>query len=431
MEALQDAHRRLGAIRAGLEQSNPELYRHLALYLQVLRDALLNAIQQACFHLATQIEPERYANLSARQRRQWHLRMADLARRAKTLLTVEQVAAMAAQMARLRQRQAQEERARFQDSLAQEPGRTESGTPEGSSRSGRSIELGLEPPIDLQRLGSSGPDLTGLLQGLGPGSGAGFNPGFSPDVRPEPAHQNSIEPSPPEPAPSEPAPAEQPPADAGPAQSLQAMLQAFSEALETERPEGPAPTDADAGGSDGHGGAAGPPWQQADREQDARHPWSGSRLPTDPIDLLIWLEGYENALSRRLRNLSHALNVDGLRLGVTPGLLPVGLLDAALQGEVDVLPAPPNLLRLQVPAEENGSGPSIVLAAVLLRLADLELENPRLRTCRQRLQQHGLEVRRMAQRYRRVQRRVRILEAEQLWLEDNRESTGRPPPGNP
>ncbi len=190
------------------------------------------------------------------------------------------------------------------------------------------------------------------------------------------------------------------------------MLQAFSEALGAEGPERPAPP-------------------AADVEDADRHPWSGSRLPTDPIDLLIWLEGYENALTRRLRNLSHALNVDCLRLGVTRGLLPVGLLDAALQAEVDVLPAPPNLLRLQVPAEENGSGPSIALVAVLLRLADLELENPRLRTCRQRLQQHGLEVRRMAQRYRRVQRRVRILEAEQLWLEDNRESTGRPPQGNP
>ncbi len=394
-------------MRAGLEQSNPELYRHLALYLQVLRDGLLNAIQQACFHLATQIEPERYSHLSARQRRQLHLRMADLARRARTLLTVEQVAAMAAQLARLRQRQAREERAHFQDSLAQEPRPAESGASERPWSSGRSIELGLAPPIDLQRLGSSGPDLSGLLQGLGPGLSAGFKPGFSPDFRPEPAPQDSTEPSP-----SEPVPSEQAAADAAPGQSLQAMLQAFSEALEAEGPERPAPPAADAEDAD-------------------RHPWSGSRLPTDPIDLLVWLEGYESALTRRLRNLSHALNVDCLRLGVTRGLLPVGLLDAALQGEVDVLPAPPNLLRLQVPAEENGSGPSIALVAVLLRLADLELENPRLRTCRQRLQQHGLEVRRMAERYRRVQRRVRILEAEQLWLEDNRESTGRPPQGNP
>lgn len=413
-------------MRAGLEQSNPELYRHLALYLQVLRDGLLNAIQQACFHLATQIEPERYSNLSARQRRQLHLRMADLARRAKTLLTVEQVAAMAAQMARLRQRQAREERARFQDSLAQEPGPVDPGAPEGPRSSGRSIELGLAPPIDLQRLGSSGPDLSGLLQGLGPELSAGLKPGFSPDFRPEPAPHDS-----PEPSPSEPAPLEQAATDAAPGQSLQAMLQAFSEGLEAERPERPAPPATDADGDNGDDSAPGPPWPQADSEDADRHPWSGSRLPTDPIDLIIWLEGYENALTRRLRNLSHALNVDCLRLGVTRGLLPVGLLDAALQAEVDVLPAPPNLLRLQVPAEENGSGPSIALVAVLLRLADLELENPRLRTCRQRLQQHGLEVRRMAQRYRRVQRRVRILEAEQLWLEDNRESTGRPPQGNP
>lgn len=411
MEALQDAQRSLAAIREGVERTNPELYRHLALYLQVLRDGLLNAIQQACFHLATQIEPERYCRLPARQRRQLHLRMADLARRAKTLLTVEQVAAMAAQMARMQQRQAREERARFQEALAQERGPDASEASQHPSPPGRSIELALAPPVDLRRLGSGGPDLTALLQGGSPAAPADSPPG---------------ERRPPEPSPSaEPAAEQGPSAVEDSAPSLQSMLQAFSAALEAERQPGSA-TEPD---GEPAGGAAAQP-QHGDGQPEG-HPWSGSRLPTDPIDLLTWLEGYENALSRRLRNLSHALNVDCLRLGVSRGLLPVGLLDAALQAEVDVLPAPPNLLRLQVPAEENGSGPASVLVAVLLRLADLELENPRLRTCRQRLQHHGLEVRRMAQRYRRVQRRVRILEAEQLWLEDNRGSAGRPPQDNP
>jgi hypothetical protein len=58
--------------------------------------------------------------------------------------------------------------------------------------------------------------------------------------------------------------------------------------------------------------------------------------------------------------------------------------------------------------------------AVLLRPVELELEEPRLRTCRRRLQQHRQEVRRMAQQFRRLQRRSRIHQAEQLWLQDIR-----------
>ena len=56
--------------------------------------------------------------------------------------------------------------------------------------------------------------------------------------------------------------------------------------------------------------------------------------------------------------------------------------------------------------------------AVLLRPADLEQDLPKLRTCRTRIQQHRQEVRRMAQHYRRLKRRVQALEAEQLWLQD-------------
>ncbi|SBO42338.1 hypothetical protein [Cyanobium sp. NIES-981] len=384
MDALQEAQSQLAAIRADVERSNPELYRHLALYLQVLRQGLLKAIQQACFHLATQIQPDRYCRLPVRRRRELHRRMDDLARRASTLLTVEQVTAMAAQIARSdqrerlqRQTQGLEEIGTSQESSEAPPQQHGAQPPPGEwSQTPGSIHLGMAPPIDPRHL-------------------------------PPPAHAAASMPG------GSAATGAPPPAESGPPLgSLDAMLQAFSEALEMERLR--------------HPGSADPAVPELPEEADGFDggaPWSEPRLPSDPTRLITWLSGYERALTRRLRNLSHALNVDCLRLGLTQGLLPVGLLDAALQGQVEMLPAPANLLRLQVPAEASAGGTPLALVAVLLRLVDLELEDPRLRTCRQRLQQHTQEVRRMAQTYRRVQRRLRTLEAERLWLEDNRTPT--------
>ena len=66
--SLDDAQRQLLVLLQQQEELTPALYRDLALYLQVLRDGLLHAVQQACFHLATQVVPERYNQLPAERR---------------------------------------------------------------------------------------------------------------------------------------------------------------------------------------------------------------------------------------------------------------------------------------------------------------------------------------------------------------------------
>lgn len=145
-------------------------------------------------------------------------------------------------------------------------------------------------------------------------------------------------------------------------------------------------------------------------------------MPRDPEQLLRWLEGMDEALARRLRNLSHALNVELLRAGLSISLLPVNLLDAVLSGQLETLGAPPNLLRLQIPfGGPQGSDPFEAMA-ILLRCPDLEMEEPRLRTCRRRLEQHRLAVRTMAKEVRRLERRLRKRQAETLWLQDIRRS---------
>ena len=64
------------------------------------------------------------------------------------------------------------------------------------------------------------------------------------------------------------------------------------------------------------------------------------------------------------------------------------------------------------------SAPTEVLT-LLLRCGDLEFEQPRLRTCRHRLEQRRRTLRTMAKRYRTWQSRVSALEAEQQWFKDS------------
>jgi hypothetical protein len=87
-------------IRQELASTNPELYRQLALYLQVLRQILPQSVDQACFHLATQVQPDRYTTLSEAQRRRLHANVTALVTRCTTLLTVEQLACLAGRIAR-------------------------------------------------------------------------------------------------------------------------------------------------------------------------------------------------------------------------------------------------------------------------------------------------------------------------------------------
>jgi len=157
-----------------------------------------------------------------------------------------------------------------------------------------------------------------------------------------------------------------------------------------------------------------------------------SLLPQDAPSLLAWLEAFDGALQRRLRNLSNAVNGELLRLGITRSHLPIALLDAVLKGQLDPQPAPANLVRLQMPfggdspaslgSDVQGAFPlggPMDMVALLLRPTDLEFETPPLRVCRRRLEQNRARLRTMAERHRYWQRRVQALEAERQWFQDS------------
>ena len=364
MTPLEAAHQQLEDLESQLVASNPQLYRHLALYLQVLRDGLLTSVQQACFHIATQVQPDRYCEMDVNQRRVLHRRIRNLVQRASSLLTVEQTAHLAAQIASEHNRQRSRQRSRLlaalggDDSESEELDQPEETPARGSINLGMALPIGadflsrssftLRPPVELAELNSNHP-------------GAEIEEEDGQLEEADGLQDREL--------------------------TMRAMAEAFSDWL--VEPSKRTPT-----------------------------PWDGGRLPSDPALLLAWIGGFEQALSRRLRNLSHALNVELMRLGITTTLLPVSLLDAALAAQLESLEAPANLLRLPLPFGPEPAAGRLEAIAVLLRPADLEHSLPKLHTCRTRIQQHRQEVRRMTQHYRRLSRRAQALEAEQLWLQD-------------
>jgi hypothetical protein len=343
----------LQALTRQLTASNPELYRHVALYLQVLRQVLPQRVQQACFHLATQVHPQRYVDLPEERRRLLLGQINELVSRCSSLLTVEQLVILASQISRERQRRERHDRQQLLEELSWDGGSPDR-SPEPDPLPPGSVQIAMAPPLT----GAS--FLMAALAG-GPG----------------------------------------PAADDAPSDDEEAQEEADGD------------TEGDEAVDD----------EQDDDEERAsaedRSLWQAGRLPEDPEQVLRWMDGMELALARRLRNLSHAINVELLRGGVSRSLLPVSLLDAVLDGQLETMAAPANLMRLPLPFGASRS-PQAHTMAVLLRPVELELEEPRLRTCRRRLQQHRQEVRRMAQQFRRLQRRSRIHQAEQLWLQDIR-----------
>ena len=344
---------------AQLQGSNPQIYRDLALYLQVVRQVLPGAVDQAVFHLVSQGAASPYIRQPQDRRDQFHDRVNTLVRRCLSLLTVEQLVPLAAQMERERQRRRLETRQQLIEDWTTEVRASE---PADQDETDDDDDGSPTLPQGSVSLGLSTPGTVGLFGWRQSGSFR-FGPG--------PADESLA-------APSEPNETTLPP-----------------DSLEAHEDQ-----------------------QFAASAAASASPFAGHGLPLDPVLLLRWLEGIEQALARRLRNLSHALNVELLRLGVCRALLPVSLLDAVLQGQIDLLAAPANLLRLPLPFPLSDNNSASVAMALLLRGTDLEMEEPRLRTCRHRLQQQRQEVLKRAQHQRRLQRRMQARQAERLWLQD-------------
>ena len=377
VRSLDEAKAQLLSLLEQQEEFTPALYRDLALYLQVLRDGLLHSVQQACFHLATQVVPERYNQLPPERRETFQRRLQSLVKRSCSLLTVEQVMGLAAQQARKQERRQLQEQQKILQTMLEGRGAADEPAPVEASPEPQSVNLSLDLPLAADLFDSGVPGLPSLSQ-----------------------HQRPSEET-------------TPPPESSPPEGELALLQSlFTMASETLSAAAPDSSDEDEDGET----SGGSPFASTSVEV------TRSQLPKDPLLQVRWWAHFDRALRRRLRNLSHAINVEMMRVGLAQGLLPLNLLDAVLDGQVEVLPAPANVLRMALPLSLNpvapASAPTEVLT-LLLRCGDLEFEQPRLRTCRQRLEQRRRTLRTMAKRYRTWQRRVSALEAEQQWFQDS------------
>lgn len=544
--ALTEAQAHLQQLRQRLERSNPALYRDLALYLQVLRAGLPQAVLQATFHLATQVVPARYTALDTAERLGLQQRLQQLVQRCNALLTVEQLIVLARQVRSEQQRLRRREQRRLLAAMAAAAGQatddsngddTPGPSGDGSGQdSGQamdlprgSVQLGMDLPLSADLFAAGLPGLSGLsgLAALTSGSEeegsraaayGGGNTEEEDDVDEENAADDNAESGHHHPD----------DADADGRQSYNsrgykaqgydnadedgpddddtdddALTDADDEDDDTDDTDDTDDDDADAdpdgvgrnnqGRDDGgrshrlhrnrSGGHQGGGRQGGDRDatqagsgfdtagepahvfqalfamaseamgrlpasardaddsddQDLHEDSEGGAapasasptgpdddseppylLPRQPLELLHWWGAFDLALQRRLRNLSHAINLELLRLGLTRSLLPASLLDAVLRGQIEALPAPANLLRLSLPFSPDGMAAPMEALGLLLRGPDLEAEQPRLRTCRRRLEERRSELRTVARNYRHWQRRTLALEAEQQWLQDSR-----------
>ena len=357
----------------------PLLYREQALYLQLLRNLLLPSVRNALGHLLCE-RGQRLSRMSSEQQAELQQTFDGLIQRCSSLMTVEHLM----DLARRLQKEASEFRQQAQREVSQSLQADAESEPQEINRGG--IELSLSPPIDH-------PD---LLEGLLPRMDAAVveDPSIEPVEEPPKPVQDPIQ----DQIDSE-SSADGTTADFDLLRSL--FLMAGEAMQQGDSTSEPVSFESDASRL----GASVVPANQLEEEL----------LPSMPVELLNWLDGQDAALTRRIRNLSHALNVELLRAGLVSSLLPTTLLDAAIAGQLQALPSPSNLLRLKLPLPIPSQDKSLDILSVLVRSADLEYDHGSLRHSRYRLRQHRSNLLTMVQKQRHWQSRLTSLEVQSQW----------------
>ena len=378
--SAHDPDEQLARLRSLCRLRSIAIYREQALYLQILRDELEPALRQALFSLISETDPLRFSQLPEANRTRFHAAVQRLINRCSVLLTVEQQMHLAGQMQkeqlRRHTRASQQMLQELSEAAEQQGGETDQHQPPASGPARGSVELSLIPPLDQpQRFG--------------------LPPRPAAQQQPPPQQQPPSQQQPPQHQPSPPERGEaDSSADQGDMDVLRSLFQLAGEALQQQV------------------GSAGVPLPGGADDASADN---ANLLPTMPDALLQWMEAMDLALSRRLRNLSHAVNVQLLRSGMAQALLPVTLLEAVLSGQIETQSAPSNLLRLRLPLAMGDLDPGMDVLCVLLRSSEFEFDSHRLRRCRRRLRDQHRELLKMVRQQRHWERRCLDREARNPW----------------
>ena len=411
-----DPGQQLALLRRKGQTLSPHLYREFALYLQILRAELLPAVQKALFELITDRGQNRVSALAAHSPQQLQQKIEQLVGRCSSLLTVEQLMNLSRQIQLERQRREQAARQDLLDSLTPLSGKSPEAAPLGGpspgSFAGASVQLSIAPPLDQpDRLGGLFRIMGGAAESASGAHGLADVGGVESQSPLEDQYQTFA---------SQDAANDQ----ASFSAQMGVELDLLSSLLETDEGEmnsGQVPFEASVPSA--AGGDADP---QSDLQAEKGF------LPESPLALAQWMDDLDLALTRRLRNLSHAINVELLRAGIVSSLLPATLLEAVLQGQVESQPAATNLLRLKVPVPSPVPiDQGMEMICLLLRSTELEFSSSRLRRCRGQLKLHRSTLLKMVQQERHWQRRAMLQEAEKLWWQTPPGSHSSSPPTRP
>ncbi len=151
-----------------------------------------------------------------------------------------------------------------------------------------------------------------------------------------------------------------------------------------------------------------------------------SFLPQTPQDLCNWLLTIDEALLRRLRNLSHLINIELIRVGIINSFLPTNLLDAVLAGQIASINAPSNILKLRLPIS-SASNNEIDIECLLVRPSELEFDHIKLRQCRQKITQQRNVLLKLIRQQRYWQSQSLAKEVKEQWWRNSQANQMKSP----
>ncbi|WP_320676653.1 hypothetical protein [Prochlorococcus sp. MIT 1300] len=379
-----DPEHQLESLKLICKKFAPVIYKDQALYLQLLRSELKKAVHQALFCLLEDCENNPLKTFPENKRRSLKEQIDQLVSKCLSLLTIEHLMDLARQMEierRLKDEKARKQLLRELDQ--EEPSIVEDkvsiNLDESSSKDhkigqfllGRfDNDISLDSPVDSSNELNYGEELRDEHD-----SKDKCNDLLEEDLGSSPPINNDLE----------------------------VLRSLFALAGETLNPD------------DAKGEGDFENLNQQELSFESQTNFGKEFLPSNPRELINWMEFIDIATSRRLRNLSHTLNIELLRAGIVNTLLPVNLLDAAIRGQLETQPVPSNLLRLRLPAPNGSLEDSMEITCLLFRTSELEFDAPLLRRCRSQLKHHRRDLLRMALQQRHWQSRSVAKEARLLW----------------
>ncbi len=398
-----DPQQQLELLREKCKQYSPDIYHDYALYLQLIRNSLEKIVNKVVFILITDRGENLLDQLPIETKESIHKNIETLINRCSSLLTVEQLMNLAKEIEQEREIKRENLKKHLLSSLTLET--SEESLPEGS------VELGLDLPIQIDARFDEWVDYSGGNEVVEPPDSETFlkdQTNYNQDEikdtliseLPNKNHEKNSDGS---------------NKSKSGLDVLKSLFRIAGNAM-----NGTNSKSIDQNNNLIKNNNSGVKLNSSRTEDNI----SDAFFPDTPISLLSWTDSFEIALSRRLCNLSYALNVELIRMGIINTLLPMNLLEAVTFGHVEAEFSVSNLLTLKMPLQTPLSREDLDIACILLRASDFEFDDPRLQRCRYQLKRHRRLLLKMVRQQRHWKNRSIAKQAEQQWWQNPPRSSG-------